>query len=84
MAPPFWVHMTTFPSMLCQIVHKNLGRLVPVPTPFKTIFHTFLQSFLESHPDFEPPFTPYPLFEWYVQSKDIFIKFRYEMLKLSI
>jgi hypothetical protein len=45
----FWVHTTTFPSLLCQIVHKNLGRLVPVPTVFKNIFHTFLQSFFESH-----------------------------------
>jgi hypothetical protein len=29
-------------------------------------------------------FTPYPLFQWYLQSKEIFIKFEYEMLKLSI
>jgi hypothetical protein len=36
------------------------------------------------HPAFGPPFTPYPLFQWYLQSKDIFIKFQYEMLKLSI
>jgi hypothetical protein len=29
-------------------------------------------------------FTPYPLFQWYSQSKEIFIKSQYEMLKLSI
>ncbi len=29
-------------------------------------------------------FTPYPLFHWYLQSKEIFIKSEYEMLKLSI
>ncbi len=30
-------------------------------------------------------FTPYPLFQWYLQSKkEIFIKSQYEMLKLSI
>jgi hypothetical protein len=28
-------------------------------------------------------FTPYPLFQWYPQSKEIFIKSHYEMLKLS-
>jgi hypothetical protein len=27
-------------------------------------------------------FTPYPLFQWYLQSKEIFIKSQYEMLKL--
>jgi hypothetical protein len=32
------------------------------------------------HPVFGPPFTPYPLFQWYLQSKDIFIKSQYEML----
>jgi hypothetical protein len=55
MAPPFWVHMTSFPSILCQIVHKNLGsRLVPVPTLFKNIFHSFLQVFFfESHPVYD-------------------------------
>ncbi len=36
------------------------------------------------HPVFGPPFTPYPLFQWYPQSKEIFIKSQYEMLKLSI
>jgi hypothetical protein len=25
------------------------------------------------HPVFGPPFTPYPLFQWYLQSKDILI-----------
>jgi hypothetical protein len=29
-------------------------------------------------------FTPYPLFGWYLQSKEIFIKSQCEMLKLSI
>jgi hypothetical protein len=29
-------------------------------------------------------FTPYPIFQWYLQSKEIFIKSQYEMLKLSI
>jgi hypothetical protein len=32
---------------------------------------------------FGPPFTPYPLFQWYLQSKDIFIKSQYEMLQLT-
>jgi hypothetical protein len=36
------------------------------------------------HPVFGPVFTPYPLFPWYLQSKDIFIKSQNEMLKLSI
>jgi hypothetical protein len=27
---------------------------------------------------------PYPLFEWYPQSKEILVQFQYEMLKLSI
>jgi hypothetical protein len=27
------------------------------------------------HPVFGPPFTPYPLFQWYPQSKDILINF---------
>ncbi len=29
-------------------------------------------------------FTPYPLFQWYPQSKENFIKSQYETLKLSI
>jgi hypothetical protein len=32
---------------------------------------------------FGPPFTPYPLFQWYLRSKDIFIKSQYEMLQLT-
>jgi hypothetical protein len=28
---------------------------------------------LSFHPVFRPPFTPYPLFQWYPQSKDILI-----------
>jgi hypothetical protein len=31
-------------------------------------------SYLESHPDCGPIFTPYPLFQWYLKSKEIFIK----------
>ncbi len=30
-----------------------------------------------------PPLPPYPLFQWYPQSEEIFIKSWYEMLKLS-
>jgi hypothetical protein len=36
------------------------------------------------HPVFGPAFTPYPLFQWYPQSKRNFIKSQCEILKLSI
>jgi hypothetical protein len=29
-------------------------------------------------------FTPYPIFQWYPQSKEIFIKSQYKMLKFNI
>jgi len=35
------------------------------------------------HPVFGPPFTPYPLFQWYPQSKDILLNLSIEMLQLS-
>jgi hypothetical protein len=35
-------------------------------------------------PPISSSFAPYPLFQWYTQSKDIFIKSGYEMLKLNI
>jgi hypothetical protein len=36
------------------------------------------------HLVFGPAFTPYALSEWYLPSKEIFIKSEYEMLKLNI
>jgi hypothetical protein len=47
-----------------------------LPTSLDFDLHIFKLSILS--------FTPYPLFQWYPQSKEIFIKSQYEMLKLSI
>jgi hypothetical protein len=46
-----------------------------------------LKTYLSSHPLFGPAFTPppiIPLFQWYPQNKEIFIKSQDEMVKLTI
>jgi hypothetical protein len=37
------------------------------------ILELFVKSSCFLHPVFGPPFTPYSLFQWYLQSKEIFI-----------
>jgi hypothetical protein len=41
-----------------------------------------LKTYPESHPLLSPPIPSF--FQWYLESKEIFIKSQYEMLKLSI
>jgi hypothetical protein len=47
------------------------------------ILELFVKSPCFLHPVFGPPFTPYPLFQWYPQSKEILLNLSMKCSKLS-